>query len=120
MSVIKRLGNLAKGTLKTWSDDDDERRELTDPERAAAEDELRRLEAEARQLSGRPAAPPPTASSPAKAPASPLEAKRQAITKAYAAGVLSIEERDEKLAVVQAEQDALDRGLPPTPRKRTL
>ncbi len=118
MSVIKRLGNLAKGTLKTWSDDD-EPRVLTDPERAAAEDELRRLEAEARHLSGQPAAPP-VASAAAKAPASPLEARRLAITKAYAAGVLSVEERDEKLAAVQDEQDALDRGLPPTPRKRTL
>jgi hypothetical protein len=119
MSVIKRLGNLAKGTLKTWSDDD-EGPDRTDVDRAAAEDELRRLEAEARRLDGKAAEPRAPAKAPPSPAASPIEAKRKAIAKAYIDGVLSAEERDAKLAEVQAEAEALDRGDPPAPRKRTL
>lgn len=118
MSVIKRLGNLAKGTLKTWSDDDEPGGPLTDDERAAAREELSRLEAEARQLDGRPA-PAPTPR-PSTTPTDPLKAKRKAIAQAYIAGVLSAEERDEKLAEVDAEAEAVERGDPPKPRKRTL
>jgi hypothetical protein len=114
MSVIKRLGNLAKGTLKTWSDDDGPH-DLTDADRRAAEDELRRLEAEARVLDGKPAAP-----SVPRPTASPGDARREAIQQAYAAGVITLEERDGKLAEVKAEEDARARGVPPKPKKRTL
>lgn len=119
MSVIKRLGNLAKGTLKTWSDEDGGDAPLTDHERSAAEEELRRLEEEARRLDGK-APSPAAAPSPTKKPVTGLDAKRKAVAQAYIAGVLSAEERDEKLAAIDEEAAAIERGDPPKPRKRRL
>ena len=119
MSVIKRLGNVAKGTLKTWTRASEESVAPESDARRAAEEELRRLEAEARNLEATER--PLDRSAPAPAPVTdPWAARRQAIAQAFAAGVLTPEERDEKLTQLEAEVRAAERGDPPPPKKRSL
>jgi hypothetical protein len=111
MSVIKRLGNVARGKVLDWSRDDgasiddDVARELAELEEAAAAAASAR--AGARALQPTPA--------PTLQPADPVEARRRAVFDAHAAGVITEEERDDKLAAIDAE-----RWAPPTPKKRTL
>ena len=111
MSVIKRLGNVARGKYLEWSDDpttDDPQvvRELAELEAAAA----------AAASSGG-SGPQAVAHTPAPALRhdDPQEAKREAIVRAHAAGVISVDERDAKLDALER-----DRYAPPKPKKRTL
>lgn len=108
MSVIKRLGQVAKGKYLEWSNDDE-----TDAE---VERELAELEAAAAAAAAASGAGP---LSPTPAPvahqADPFEARRLAIVRAYADGVLDEAERDRKLSELERERYA-----PPTPKKREL
>jgi hypothetical protein len=97
MSVIKRLSNVARGTMLTWGSDDPPNDEVE------------------RELAGEPRRPTaPRAASPA-AEVGPWEAKRRAVHDAFAAGVLTADERDLKLATIDADEHA-----PPPTKKRSL
>lgn len=106
MSVIKRLGNLAKGKMLEWSDDEASSGD------AAVRKELEALEAQARVPA--PGAPSPQAAPPPMS-TDPLEARRDAVRRAFTAGVISEAERDTKLDAIDAEAFA-----PPKPKPRRL
>ena len=109
MSVIKRLGQVARGKYLEWSSDDDTadaevERELAELEAAAA--------AAAAAAGSGPLAPTPA---PVSETRDPFDRRRDAIVRAYADGVLDEAERDRKLAALERERFA-----PPTPKKRSL
>jgi len=108
VSVIKRLGQVARGKYLEWNGDDD-------PADAEVQRELAELEAAAAAAAAASGAGPLAPTPAPEASTDPHEARRRAIDEAFEAGVLSADERDAKLAELQRAIYA-----PPTPRKREL
>ena len=99
MSVIKRLANVARGAALTYT-------------KGADADAEAALDAEL-DAASRPAPPAPKAEP--VAAVSPWERQREAVAAAYAAGVLDADERDQKLAAIDAAERA-----PAKPKRREL
>lgn len=110
MSVIKRLGNVARGKVLEWSRDDDA------GDDAAVARELAELEAAAAAAAAAtPTGVQTVTPEPVTRSTDPEEAQRRAIQRAHADGVITEAERDAKLAALDAARYA-----PPKPKKRNL
>ncbi len=110
MSVFDRLGNLGRGMVRMWTSPEDR------PTREALEEELSRLEAQARALAGRPPREPPQADT---SRTNPRTMRRALLRKALEDGILTQEEHDQKLGTMTDERPE-PRANPTGPRKKTL